>query len=80
MRIRIAVAFMVRNLDYWPSLHEVAGLQILAGTHKAVELLLEGLEIADFPLDAGLKNFFDENIDELKALPKTALHTLVLQR
>lgn len=80
VRNRIAVAFMVGNFDNWPSLHEVVGLQVLAGAHEAVKLLLEGLEVVNFLLAAGLKDFFDENIDELKALQKTALHTLVLQR
>ena len=55
-------------------------MQVLAGAHEAVKLLLEGLEVVNFLLAAGLKDFFDENIDELKALQKTALHTLVLQR
>lgn len=55
-------------------------MQVFAGTHEAVELLLEGLEVTHFLLVAELKDFFDQNVDELEVLPETTLHALVLQR
>lgn len=69
---------MIGNLDHGSSFHEVAGLQVLAGTHEAVELFLKSLEVADVFFAAGLKDFFEKTVDELEALPKTALHTLIL--
>lgn len=76
---RIAVALMIGNLDQWSCLCEVACLQIFAGTHKAIELLLKGLEVANFLFGAELKDFFDKDVDELETLPETTLHALVLQ-
>lgn len=77
---RITVVLMFRNLDQWSCLREVASLQVLAGTHEAVELFLESLEVTHFLLVAELKDFFDQDVYELEALPETTLHALVLQR
>lgn len=55
-------------------------MYVFARTHETVELFSEGLEVACFFLVAGRNDCLDKDIDEMKALPETALYTFVLDR